>query len=251
MRWFDGESIETEIVRTADRSRESQISRARSRLKPTDVSTALQMQGQSAETILFGKDDRTFEDFQQQVEKWHPRWLRGAPRHWLDRYLLAGHGVYALRLDNLTDQNFADVEVRLQIEGVAVEDEIPSEASALPEKPRPFGRGVGLADITRLSAAQMPLSVGLPTSFESPDIYAIQRDDAIEIVWEVGHMRPEATARSDEIGVVVNAPQDSDRLAIAWSATSTSVSGVIKGTAETRLSDQPVLLDDIEHDLGI
>lgn len=64
-------------------------------------------------------------------------------------------------------------------------------------------------------------------------------------------MRPEATARSDEIGVVVNAPQDSDRLAIAWSATSTSVSGVIKGTAETRLSDQPVLLDDIEHDLGI
>lgn len=161
MRWFDGESIETEIVRMADRSRESQISRARSRLNPTDVSTALQMLGQSAETILFGKDDRTFEDFQQQVEKWHPRWLRDAPRHWLDRYLLAGHGVYALRLDNLTDQNFADVEVRLQIEGVAVEDEIPSEASALPEKPRPFGRGVGLADITRLSAAQMALSVGL------------------------------------------------------------------------------------------
>ena len=250
MSWFDRDAIEDEITRVADHSRGSQISQARSRLQPTDVRSALQLLEKPLESIVFGNDPRTFDEYMSEVEDWHVEWNGVAPQHWLDRYMLTGHGGYSLRLDNLTDQNFADVEVRLRIAGVSAEDEIPSEAVELPTKPEPFGRGIGLIDFARVQLDVPVLGLDQLTSYEPPDVYAIQRDGAVEIVWEVGHLRPAASVESDALCILVDTPQDAHQLEVDWSATSTNVNGVMESTLSIPLAERRIFLDDIEHDLN-
>ena len=137
--------------------------------------------------------------------------------------------------------------MRLRIEGVRVEDEIPSEAVELPTKPKSYGRGIGLIDFAGVQFDVPILGLDLSTSYDPPDIYAIQRDGAVEIVWEVGHLRPAASVKSDELCILVDVPQNSSHLAIDWSATSTNVNGVMEGVLGVPLAERRIFLDQIEH----
>ena len=75
-------------------------------------------------------------------------------------------------------------------------------------------------------------------------------DGNAELIWEVGHLRPEEKIASGNICILVETPRPSNQVRIAWTATSTSVNGVTTGIHEIKLSDDPILFDDIEHDLG-
>ncbi|MXX44343.1 MAG: hypothetical protein F4Z53_14975 [Acidimicrobiales bacterium] len=200
MSWFDRVSISNEIAQIADGSRDSQLAQARSYRAAGEPGSVYGRVDRASMVMMYGEERRSIDTYKSQVDKWHANWVGTAQRHWLDRYLLTGHGAYSLRLDNRSDQNFADVEVRLRIEGVSVEDEIPSEAIELPTKPKPYGKGTRLVDAAKLSFEHPLLRLDPPTEYEPPEITVAQRDGAVEVVWDVGHLRPAAGIESYELG---------------------------------------------------
>ena len=250
MSWFDDESVSEAMRRGTDRSRSTQLARARNFSTAGEPTSTLGKVEWLAATAMYGTDNRSLKEYCAAVERWHEKLSGVAMQHWLDSYMIAGHGVYVLQLQNLTDQNFADVEVRLWIEGVRVEDEIPEQAVELPQKPKPFGRGVGLLDVTNLSLDYPALGPILPYTYEPPELFAIERnDDDAEVVWIVGHLRPEASKQSDAFCIVVRAPRNAPHLTVHWSATSTSISGVVRSSHDIPLAARQTALDDIEHAL--
>ena len=249
MSWFNRSAVEAEITRLADRSRDSQLEHARTYRTGGEKEIALSHALSRAMAAVYGEERRSLESYESEVGEWHAAWTRNAPQHWAENYMLAGHGVFSLRLDNLTDQNFAGVEVRLRIEGVQVKHDIPLEAVELPKKPRQFGKGTNLLDIGHIDRAMLMPRIDFPTSFDPPEFAIIQSNGAAEVVWNAGHLRPAESVGSSELCIPVDAPQESGQLAIAWSATSTSVNGVFEGDLDIPLAAHPTLFDDIEHDL--
>lgn len=243
--WFDRSAVEIEIKRIADRSRASQLEHAREYSARGEPDIALAHTLRRAMAAAYGVERRSLDDYESEVDEWHAEWTQYAPQHWVENYMLAGHGVFSLRLDNLTDQNFASVQVRLRIERVQVEDDIPSEAVELPEEPRRFGVGTGLRDFRYTD-----LITAMPRDdFDFPEFSVIRFDGAVEVAWNAGHMRPAESIESAELCILVDAAQDSNQLAIAWSATSTSVNGVFEGVLDIPFAKHPVLFDEIGHDL--
>ena len=249
MSWFDRTAVEAEISRIADRSRGSQLEQARDYSTAGNPKNTRAHAASLAMAMAYREERRSLDEYGSEVDEWHADWTHNAPQHWVENYMLAGHGVYSLRLRNLTDQNFASVEVRLRIEGVQVEDDLPPAAVELPERPRRYARGTSLLDIASLNRGVLMPRIDFPTSFDPPEFSVIHQDDAVEVVWGAGHLRPAESVDSAELFILVDAPQDSSHLAIAWSATSTSVDGVIKGVLEVPFAAHPTSLDDIGHDL--
>ena len=249
MSWFDRTAVEAEITRIADSSQDSQLEHARGYSTRGQPEIALAHTMRRALANVYREEQRSLDEYKSEVDEWHAKWTHNAPQHWVENYMLAGHGIYSLRLRNLTDQNFASVKVRLRIEGVQVEDDLRPEAVELPKRPRPFGRGTSLLDLGVFNQGILIPRVDFATSFAPPELSVIQLDGAVEVVWDAGHLRPVESIDSVELGILVDAPQDSSHLAITWSATSTSVNGVHQGVREIPLAAHPTLLDDIDHDL--
>ena len=248
--WFDGESIREVVQRRISDSRDEQLERARGRERPRDLRSIFQQLEQPLKTIRYGSDPRSRLDYEQQVLEWHGFASDVAFQHWLDRYISTSHAVYALRLENLTDQNFADVEVRLRFEGVLVETAIPELAVEVPSRPAPFGSAIDPRNFVRVELDDSPFDIAEPRIFESADIAALAGDDdAIELVWSVGHLRPEATQESPEFCIVLQKPLDASHLTVNWSATSTSTRGVLKYSQDIPLAARQITIDDIEHAL--
>lgn len=250
MRWFDGESVANAALCKISDSRAAQLERAHRREKPRELAAILQQLDQPLETIRYGSDIRSRLDYEQEVDEWYEAASGVAIHHWLDQYMLAGHGVYALRLENLTDHNFAEVEVRLRLEGAHVEDVIPAQAVEVPSKPAPFGSAIDPREVLGVQLDNSLFDLAEPQVSESRDIAVFDRDnDSFEVVWQVGHLRPEATRESDEFCIIVHAPLAEPHLTIHWSATSTSISGIVMGSHEIPLAARQVTIDDIEHEL--
>lgn len=168
----------------------------------------------------------------------------------MSAYAAAGHGMCSLSLTNLTDHNFASVEVCLEIPGAWVITDLDEIETDLPKMPRPFGQGrrtSSIAVFDHLSVS--PLGVaGLD---HAPTVWVDNDDDGAFVTWEAGDVRPEQTMRTDPLCVLVREAPSTPQLSVRWTATSTSVSGVTRGAIELPLSDRPVPLDGIEHDLGL
>jgi len=249
MSWFNRTAVEAQIKRIADSSRGSQLEHARAYLIGGENEIAISHTLSRAMAAVYGEDRRSLDEYESEVDEWHAEWTHNAPQHWVENYMLAGLGVYSLGLRNLTDQNFASVEVGLRIEGVQVEDDIRPEAAELPKRPRQFGKGTRWLNIEGSGHPILIPRVNFPASFDPPEFAIIQPDGAAEVVWNAGHLRPAESVGSSEICILVDAPQESGQLAIAWSATSTSVDDVLKGDLEIPLATRPTLFDDIEHDI--
>ena len=71
------------------------------------------------------------------------------------------------------------------------------------------------------------------------------------MTWDVGDVRPEQTLYSDPLNILVGRAPSTRQLSVGWSATSKNVSGVARGTIELPLTDSPVALDSIKHDLRL
>ncbi|MXW60458.1 MAG: ATP-binding protein [Acidimicrobiaceae bacterium] len=247
--WFKGTAVQAEIKQAADRLRESQLEHARDYSKRGEPDITLAHTLRRATTAAYAEERRSLDDYESEVDEWHAEWTKHALQHWIENYMLAGHGVIFLRLENLTDQNFAGVQVRLHIEGVQVEDDIPLEAVELPKQPKPFGKGTGLFDIGHIDMAIPMRRVDFATSFDPPEFSVIQLDGAVEVVWNAGHLRPVESVDSTKLCILLDAPQDLDHLSIAWSATSTGVNGLFESVLEIPFAKHPTLLDDVEHHL--
>ena len=249
MSWFDRTAVEAEITRIANRLRDEQLTHARDYRAVSRPSTARSFAESRTMALAFPRERRSLDEFGYEVDEWHSEWTHEALQHWAENYMLAGHGAYSLRLRNLTDQNFADVQVRLHIDGAQVEEEPPPAAVELPKRPTPFGEDTRLFAIGNFDQSILMPIVDFATPFDQPEFSVTQFDGTVEVVWNVGHLRPMGSVDSAELCILVDAPQDSNHLSIAWSATSTSVNGVHQGVLEIPRAPHPTHFDDIEHDL--
>ena len=199
---------------------------------------------------LGGPDDRTIEQYAEEVAQWHTQWTEQAPEHWMSVYGAAGHGTCSLSLTNLTDHNFTGVEVCLEIPGARVITDHDEVETDLPKMPRPFGQGRGLAGVAGLGSLSMSPRWVAGLDF-AQTVWVDNDDEGASVTWDAGDVRPEQTLHTDPLYVLVGEARSTRQLSVGWKATSTSVSGVARGAIELPLSDRPVPLDNIEHDLGL
>lgn len=246
--WFDRVGIEDAVGDIADRERSSQLDAARNYKRQTGAPDPFGTRYLAAAQLL-GKERRSLDTFEDQVDEWCTDWSECAPQYWTQKYMEAGHGVYVLEIANLTDEIFSSVQVRLQAKAVQIVDEIPSTSVRLPKKPKPFGEDIGFLDVPGIVGVD-PLLMDAPYSDYPATLSVTHSDGNAELVWEVGHLRPEERITSDNICILVDAPRASNQFLVTWTATSTSVKGVTRGVLTLTLSKDPVLFDDIEHDLG-
>ena len=246
--WFDKQALIAEIKQAADLQRNAQLRRARQTQEPDPVNEANSRMSRTMARALYGPDDRTIEQYADEVAQWHSQWTERAPEHWITAYAAAGHGTCSVSLTNLTDHNFTSVEVCLEIPGVQVITDLDEVETDLPKMPRPFGQGRGLAGIAGLDRPYIS-PVWVAGLDYSPTVWVDNGDDGAFVTWDVGDVRPEQTLHTDPLYVLVGEAPSTRQLSAGWSATSKSVSGVASGVIELPLSDRRVLLDDIDHDL--
>ena len=244
--WFDNQAVTATIKQIADREKEAQLRRARQTQAPGALAD---FRSRTMAIALGRPDDRTIEQYADEVAQWLKRWTERALEHWISAYAAADHGTCSLSLTNLTDHNFTSVEVRLEIPGAWVITDLDELETVLPKMPRPFGQGPGLADFAGLDSRCLP-SVLVPDFGHSPRVWVDNDDEGAFVTWDVGDVRPEQTLHKGPLYVLVGEAPSTRQLSVGWSATSTSASGVARGATELSLSNRPVSFDDIEHDLG-
>ena len=238
--WFDKQALIAEIKQAADLQRDAQLRRARQTQEPDPVNEAYSRMSRTMARALCGPDDRTIEQYADEVAQWHSRWTERAPEHWTTAYTAAGHGTCRLSVTNLTDHNFTSVEVCLEISGAQVIMELDEVETDLPKMPRPFGQGRGPAGIAGFDRLYIPtVRVGGPDY--SPKVWVDNGDDGAFVTWEVGDVRPEQTLHTDPLYVLAGEAPSTRQLSAGWSATSKSASGVASGVIELPLSDRPGL----------
>lgn len=253
--WFDMQALIATITQVADRAREAQLRRARQTQEPDPVAGAYSGISRTMTMVLGMPDDRTIQQYADEVAHWHSQWTERAPEHWIGAYAAADHGMCSLSLTNLTDHNFTSVEVCLEIPGAWVITDLDEVETDLPKMPRPFGQGrpplgiseLGIGGLDHRSMSSLRLA-GLDYS---PTLWADNDDDGALVTWDVGDVRPEQTLRAGPLYVLVGEAPATRQLSVRWRATSTSVSGVTRGVIALSLSNEPVPLDSIEHDLGL
>ena len=245
--WFDQQALMAEITRVADRERDAQLRRARQPQEPDPVAEAYS-QIRTMVRALSEPDDRTIEQYADEVAQWHSQWTERAPEHWISAYAAAGHGACSLSLTNLTDHNFTSVEVCLEIPGVRAITDLDEFEIDLPRMPRPFGRGRGLGGLAGFHPPYISPVRRDGLDF-SPRVWVDNSDDGAFVTWDVGDVRPEQALHMETLYVLIGEAPSTRQLSIGWTATSKSVSGVASGVIEVPLPESPVLLDDIEHDL--
>ena len=248
--WFDKQALIATITQIADSEKEGQLRRARQTHAPDAFADAYFQISRTMARALGGPDDRTIEQYAEEVAQWHTQWTERAPEHWMSVYGAAGHGTCSLSLTNLTDHNFTGVEVCLEIPGARVITDHDEVETDLPKMPRPFGQGRGLAGVAGLGSLSMSPRWVAGLDF-AQTVWVDNDDEGASVTWDAGDVRPEQTLHTDPVYVLVGEARSTRQLSVGWKATSTSVSGVARGAIELPLSDRPVPLDNIEHDLGL
>ena len=246
--WFDEQALIATITRAAGLQSDEQLRRARQTQEPDPVAEPYLRHSRTMTRAIFGPDDRTIEQYADELAQWHSEWTERGLEHWMAAYAAAGHGTCSLSLTNLTDHNFTSVEVCLEIPGAQVIWDLDEVETHLPKMPRPFGQGRGLAGFAGLNPPYIP-TVPVPGLHYPLEVWVDNDDDGAIVTWDVGDVRPEQTLHADPLYVLVGEAPPTRQLSARWMATSKSVSGVASGVIELPLTERPVLLDDIEHDL--
>ncbi|MCQ3810491.1 MAG: ATP-binding protein [Acidimicrobiia bacterium] len=248
--WFYDTDIRDSIDAIALKQSDSMLERAKNTLLATGRSSPTSKLPMAFQQSLLSPDKRTFEEYQVQVNYWQDRWVEQAHISWMLRYLEGGHGLYSLRLKNLTDRNFGNVEVQLVIRGAMVFTDLDEFKSALPTPPREFGEPKPLLVPTSHLDYSAILSQ-LNQNFSQQSIYAENGDGVAHVRWDAGDIRPRATVVSEDIYIIINNKSQHNDLTAHMTATSTSADGVNEGQLHISASESPIAFDDIEHELDI
>ena len=240
--WFDKPAIIAKITQVADSGREAQLRQAQ---EPGRDGEAHARTSRTIARAFHVPDPRTISQHTDEVKKWHSEWTERAPEHWISAYA-AGHGTCSLSLTNLTDRNFTSVEVCLEIPDAQVITDLDEFETDLPKKPLPYGQGRWSPGFAMDFSTPRLVRHGY-----RPTVWVDNNEDKAFMTWGVGDVRPEHTLYSDPLYVLVGKAPSTRQLSVNWSATSTNVSGVARGTIELPLTDSPVAFDSIKHDLRL
>lgn len=192
--------------------------------------------------LLGEQDKRTIEEYIAEVDKWAEHRARAAPKAVQGRYVNAGRGVVALTVHNPTGRFLPDVEVEAHFEGdniIGLDEEPPIEG--LPPPPRPYGqRRPG-----PLSSVLSGFNYSRPSPiFTSPIVGRRRRtwveDGSVRLVFRVGDLRQHATDTSDDVYLLLHGRPEGGVLRGMWKATIRDQEGVLSGTLEIPVADEPV-----------
>ena len=132
-----------------------------------------------------------------------------------------------------------EVEIRFDFEGAAGSDEEP-DARRLPSPPREYGKPKPRMDF--LSTGLISPAIAQPYL---PDLGGIGRRTWIEegsiiVKFAIGDLRQHAVDVSDDVYVFVNRRPDDGVLHGTWKATVRDVDGVLTGTVDVAVAEEPV-----------
>jgi hypothetical protein len=188
------------------------------------------------------QDKRTLEEYIAEVDEWAEHRARAASAAVPGRYVSAGHGVVALTVRNPTGRFLADVEVEVRFEGdnvIGLDEKPPLEE--LPSPPRPYRQRRPLW----LSPAVPSLNYRLPHSIITPPVVGVRRriwveDGSVRLVFRVGDLRQHAMDTSDDVYLLLNRRPEGGMLRGTWKATIRDQEGVLSGTLNIPVADEPV-----------
>jgi hypothetical protein len=207
----------------------------------------LMEQASSLGNFLQEVDTRTLAEYTEQVAKWRDRLVDAAFEALPGAYVARGLGVLALEVENLGSRFLPDVEVevRFEFECAAGYDDEP-HTHRLPSPPRAFGEPKPRADLLSTAGLLSP-AISVP---HLPDLGGIGRrtwveEGSIVVRFGIGDLRQHATDISDEVYILVNRRPQDGLLHGTWKATVRDIDGLMTGTIDVPVADEPVDVVDV------
>jgi hypothetical protein len=192
--------------------------------------------------LLGEPDKRTIEEYIAEVDKWaehHPRAALAAVQ---GRYVSAGHGVVALTVHNPTGRFLPDVEVEAYFEAdnvVGLDKKPPLEE--LPSPPRPYGQR--RAGSLHFQDRDWLPNLNIPVERMRRRTWV--EDGSVRLVFRVGDLRQHATDTSDDVYLIMHGRPASGIMHGTWKATIRDQEGVLSGTLDIPVADDPVNIPEI------
>lgn len=195
--------------------------------------------GQTALALALGREQRSPEEYTQEVRSYVAGLREKLPVHLAWRALERRIAVLPLEVRNLTDRNFAQLRVELHIEGAV---KAFWEAPRLPALPRP---PVKYGNKTLLNVSGNVLGdfghVSLPR-YDLPEVSLRGRIDnsrSAAVTYLPIDLRPADTEQLEDLLLVVEVEHCGLPLEVTWRATSTSADGQSDGSFEVQVAREP------------
>lgn len=191
-------------------------------------------------------DKRTLDEYLAEVDAWAERATGAGPSLLVDRYLRARHGLVAVRVHNPTGRFLPKVMVEVHFEWDRVsspEREYPEPR--LPAEPRAYGEPIPSALARSFSLPRIDPSV-ISSLGPTPVLpRSWTEEGSVRIVFDVGDLRQEDTDTSDEHYLFLPERPPDGMLHGTWRATIPEVHGVIRGTLDVPIREDPVQLREL------
>ncbi len=194
--------------------------------------------------LLGEADKRTLDEYIAQVDNWVENLTKAAAPVFLGRYFDGGHGVVAVSVRNPTGRFLSDVEVEVHFEGdhVGGFEEKP-EMVELPRPPRPYGERKPAPSLLG-PPALFGSSILMPR-YPDPFLPRIRQrtwveDGSVRLRFRPGDLRQHGSDWSDDVYLVVRARPEDGVLHGTWKATIRDQEGVLTGTLDIPIADEPV-----------
>ena len=196
--------------------------------------------------ILGGEQDtRTLDQYLDEVEKWAERATEAAPAVLASRYLDAGHGLVAVRVHNPSGRYLPKVRVEVHFEweplGAADNDH---DDEHLPAPPRRYGEAKPSPMVASLGLRNFDYTMP-PMPRISPPARSWIEKGSVRIVFNIGDLRQEGTDTSAKHYLLLLERAPDGILHGTWKATVPEVHGVMRGTLDVPVQDEPVDLRDL------
>lgn len=200
----------------------------------------------SAAGLADEPDKRTLEEYIAEVEAWRERAMNEGSAVLIDRYLRAKHGLIAVRVHNPTGRYLPKVVVEAHFGWDQVsspEPEYPERR--LPAEPRPFGTATPSTLTRSLSFSPQALSLIPSVDVTPAPVRSWTEEGSVRIVFDVGDLRQEDTDTSDDHYLFLPQRPPGGVLGGTWRATIPDVHGVLRGTLEVPVREEPVGLREL------
>ncbi len=190
------------------------------------------------------KDTRTFEEYEDEVKAWADR-CRERVSEALPALFLEGRNMVRIAVENSTDRNLAEVQIRIAIPGEGLTGLYePPEEVPLPAQPWKFGKSRKVNPLGGFASPEL-FSARLSPDIYSPGPVAPSErlwieNGSIKVTWNVGDLRPFDLRESGEIFILLTNYPSHGELTGTWQATSKSLDGVAEDGLVLQVQEQPV-----------
>jgi hypothetical protein len=190
-------------------------------------------------------EDRSEDQYERQVERYIADCRDELPSA-LREAASAALVPVSFIVENATDDNYAQVVVKVYCPGDVDGGEPSSYVSrnkGLPRRPRPFGPRQEAPYALQMPTYSAALASGLSAGLSAPGPgFDIERGGSVRLTFDPVDVRPQQQHVLPE--TVLLPGKELSAVRVEWSATSTSVSGVVRGSFELPVVGEPWQLEE-------